>query len=57
MKTDVKSEKKFDAVKFVRQQRERIYQKIKDMTPAEQIEYIRKRSEEFRKRLASIKGK
>ena len=54
MKTDMKTEKKFDAVKFVRQQRERIYQEIKDMTPGQQIEYVRKKSEEFRKKLASL---
>lgn len=54
MKTEVKTEKKFDAVKFVRQQRERIYQEIKDMTPEQQIEYITKRSEEFQKKLATL---
>lgn len=53
MKTDVKAEKKFDAVKFVRQQRDRIYQEIKEMTTEQQIEYLRKKSEEFRKKLAA----
>jgi hypothetical protein len=54
MKTEVKTEKEFDAVKFVRQQRGRIYQEIKDMTPAQQIEYLRKKSEEFRRKLATL---
>ncbi|HMI65512.1 MAG TPA: hypothetical protein VK517_05725 [Cyclobacteriaceae bacterium] len=54
MKTEVKTEKEFDAVKFVRQQRERIYQEIKDLSPDQQIEYIRKRSEEFQKKLAAL---
>ena len=32
MKTEVKTEKKFDAVKFMRQQRDRVSQAIKGMT-------------------------
>ena len=54
MKTDMKGDKQFDAVKFVRQQRNRIYQEIKEMTPDEQIEYFRKKSQEFRKKLAAL---
>jgi hypothetical protein len=40
--------KKFDAVKFMREQRQRIAEKIKNMTPEQEIEYFRKKSEEFR---------
>lgn len=36
--------REFDAVKYVRQQQERIYQEIKDMTPDQQIEYFKKKS-------------
>ena len=49
MKTEVKTEKKFDAVKFMRQQRDRVSQTIKGMTPEQELEYFRKKSEEFRK--------
>ena len=50
MKTRVKTEKEFDAVKYMRQERDRISKEIKDMTPEQQIEYFRKKSEEFRKK-------
>jgi hypothetical protein len=49
MKTDTKAEKKFDAVKFMREQRDRVSQTIKGMTPEQEIAYFRKKSEEFRK--------
>lgn len=49
MKTDTKLEKKFDAVKFMRQQRDRVSQVIKEMTPEQELEYFKKKSEEFRK--------
>lgn len=49
MKTEVKTEKKFDAVKYMRQERERISKEIKGMTPEQEIEYFRKKSEEFKK--------
>ncbi len=49
MKTEIKIEMKFDAVKFMRQERDRISKKIKGMTPEQEIEYFRKKSEEFRK--------
>lgn len=48
MKTEIKIEKKFDAVKFMRQQRERVSQTIKGMTPDQELEYFRKKSEEFK---------
>jgi hypothetical protein len=49
MKTEIKIKKKFDAVEFMRQQRDRISQKIKGMTPEQEIAYFKKKSEEFRK--------
>ena len=49
MKTEIKKEKKIDAVKFMRQQRDRVSQTIKGMTPEEELEYFRKKSEEFKK--------
>ncbi|MEO5601809.1 MAG: hypothetical protein ABIR06_12865 [Cyclobacteriaceae bacterium] len=48
MKTNVKIEKEFDAVKYMRQERDRISREIKDLTPEQQLEYFRKKSEEFR---------
>lgn len=50
MKTKVKKKKKFDAVKFMRQQRDRVTQIITGMTAEQELEYFRKKSEEFRKR-------
>lgn len=49
MKTKTKSEKKFDAVEFMRQQRDRVSKTIKGMTPEQELEYFKKKSEEFRK--------
>lgn len=49
MKTDMTEEKKFDPVKFMRQQRDRVSQVIKGMTPEQELEYFKKKSEEFRK--------
>ncbi len=49
MKTEEKIEKKFDAVKFMRQQRDRVTQTIKGMTVEQELDYFRKKSEEFRK--------
>lgn len=51
MKTNVKTEKEFDAVKYMRQERDRISREIKDLTPDQRIEYFRKKSEEFRKKV------
>ena len=48
MKTEVKTEKKFDAVKFMRQQRERVSEAIKGMTVEQELEYFRKKAKEFR---------
>jgi hypothetical protein len=49
MKTKIKTEKDFDTVKYMRQERERISKEIKGMTAEQEIEYFRKKSEEFRK--------
>ena len=57
MKTNVKTEKEFDAVKYMRQERDRVSREINDLTADQRLEYFRKKSEEFRKRLASIKQK
>jgi hypothetical protein len=47
MKTiDKTTEKKFDAVKFMRQQRDRLSAKLSKMTKEEIIEYFRKRKAE-----------
>lgn len=51
MKTTIKTEKKFDSVKFMREQRERVSEKIKNMTPEQEIEYFKRKSEEFKKLL------
>lgn len=48
MKTEIKTEKKFDAVKFMRQQRERVSEAIKGMTVEQELEYFRKKAKEFR---------
>ena len=50
MKTNIKIEKEFDAVKYMRQERDRISREIMDLTPEQRIEYFRKKSEEFRKK-------
>ena len=50
MKTNVKTEKEFDAVNYMRQERDRISREIKGMTPEQQIEYFRKKAEEFQKK-------
>ena len=50
MKAEGKTEKKFETVKFMRQERDRVSQTIKGMTPEQELEYFRKKSEEFRKR-------
>jgi hypothetical protein len=49
MKAKIKTDKKFDAVKYMRQERDRISKTIKDMTPDQEIEYFRKKSKEFRR--------
>lgn len=46
MKTTTK--KQFDAVKYMRQQRERLSEKLAKMTKAEIVEYFRKRKLESR---------
>ena len=52
MKTTTKPEKKFDSVKFMREQRERVSEKIKNITPEQEIEYFKKKSEELKKLLS-----
>ena len=49
MKTESKQDTRFDSVKYMRQERERISKIIKGMTPEQEIEYFKKKSEEFRK--------
>lgn len=44
--TNLKTEKQFDAVKFMRQQRDNLTRKLSKMTKAEIIEYFRKRKTE-----------
>jgi hypothetical protein len=55
MKANVKTEKSFDAVKFMRQERDRVSREIEDLNAAERLEYFKRKSEEFRKRLARTK--
>ena len=44
MKTiDLTTEKRFDAVKFMRQQREKLSEKLSKMTKAEIIDYFKRR--------------
>jgi hypothetical protein len=47
---ETKIKKGFDAVKYMREERERISKEIKGMTPEQEIEYFRKKSNEFRKK-------
>jgi len=49
MKTKIETKKDFDSVKYMRQEREKISKKIKGMTPKQEMEYFKKKSEEFRK--------
>ena len=49
MKAEVKTEKRFDAVKYMRQERDRLSKTIKGMTPEQEIEYFKKKSQEFRR--------
>ena len=42
------TEKQFDAVKFMRQQREKLSEKLAKMTKAEIVEYFRKRKLEVK---------
>ena len=42
--TDVKKE--FDCIEFKRQAQSRIYERIKDLSPEEEIEYFRKAADE-----------
>jgi len=45
--TNKKNEKQFDAVKFMRQQRDRLSEKLSKMTKQEIIEYFNKRKAEL----------
>lgn len=48
MKTEIKTEKTFDAVEFMRKRREQISKEIEGMTPKEEIAYFKKKAAEFR---------
>lgn len=50
MKTKEKTNKTFDAVAFMRKRREEISEEIKGMTPEQEIEYFRKKAQEFKKK-------
>lgn len=45
MLNPIKPDKPFDCVEFKRQAQQRIYEKIKNMSPAEEIEYFRQQAE------------
>jgi hypothetical protein len=45
MSDSKKPEKSFDCVEFKRQAQLRIYERIKNMSPAEEIEYFRRQAE------------
>ena len=45
MKTKTKSKKGFDAVKFMRQQRDKLSKKLSEMTREEILEYFRKKND------------
>ena len=45
--TEKKSEKQFDAVQFMRQQRDMLSEKLSKMTKVEIVEYFRKRKAEL----------
>ena len=43
MKTNIKTEKQFDAVKFMRQQRDSMSEKLSKMTKTEIVDYFKNR--------------
>lgn len=45
-KTDLKIEKQFDAVKFMRQQRDNLSEKLSKLTKSEIVEYFKNRQSE-----------
>ncbi len=49
----MKTDKKFDSVKMMREIRDKVSADIKDMTPQEILEYIKKGHIEFEKIMAS----
>ena len=55
MKTKVKTEKKFDAVKMMRDIRNKIDKEIAGMTFEQEREYFNKGAEKFRKQTTSVK--
>ena len=57
MKTNVKTEKDFDAVKYMRQERDKVSREINDLTADQRLAYFKKKSEEFRVRLTKMKKK
>lgn len=56
MTTSKKPEKPFDCVEFKRRAQERIYEQIKGMSPAEEIEFFRRAAESgsFKELIARI---
>lgn len=50
MKTETKAntEKKFDAVRFMREQRTRVSKIIERMSPEEELKYFQRKSKEFK---------
>ena len=57
MKMNVKPEKDFDAVKYMRRERDKVSREINDLTTDQRLAYFRKKSEEFRVRLTKMKKK
>jgi len=48
MKTEIKKEKTFDAVGFMRKRRDEISKEIEGMTPQQEIEYFKKKALELK---------
>ena len=51
----MEKKKKFDAVKMVREIRDKLYEETKDMSDKERIEHIRKDAAEFRASRQKVK--
>jgi hypothetical protein len=50
MKTETRTKKTFDSVGFMRQRRQQISKEIEGMTPKEEIEYFKRKADEFKKK-------
>jgi hypothetical protein len=48
MKSEIKTEKTFDAVAFMRKRREEIANEIEGMTPKQEIEYFKKKAAQLK---------